>query len=672
MAVERLNCLELLSSVQETEDERAAAETERVALYNEIKAAYENGDFNGEKGEKGEKGDKGEKGEKGEKGDSGGASHIVNGTADGSYRSTLAIEETGGYKLGKGAVAEGWDTAAPGECSHAEGYYTTAYGYCSHAEGEGTQALCSHQHVEGRYNIPDAEGKYVHITGNGEAGVMNSNAFTVEWDGTGWFQGAVYVGEYNEAERSLESKKLATEEYVRQFVNDKSLGITNATVGQIIKVKTVDENGKPTAWEAVNAEYIITVTATTYDNVTVTGQTVTIRAGDANGAIYATAEYNGSAVNFKLHDGFAYYVEITNNLSGHFSPTAAKGVINGAAVAVTLTYSDFSSIATAANIQDALNADIDLTDLIGEQISCQKSGATLTWDVVDYDGTNKVVTLMTHDVLPTAIPFDVSQALMYCANGLAAGNYSYTDNGTTYYITLTQPIPAGGQLFSWVYGFETYASPTTAGKIEQGSVSTTAISGATHLGTLASGELNTAQRISNGSNTYGESGIRQWLNSAAAANTIMPQITKLQRPYSVNVAGFMNGLDADFLACIADTEWRCSPNETYACPSSLGGITTAGVAYTVTDKFALPDIMELFGSYDGVSAGNTIFDLFDGASAADRIKYYSGAAKDYWTRSPHRYAVQNERYVSTTGANSINTVAGNKNVSVCCKIVKTA
>lgn len=47
MAVERLNCLELLSSVQETEDERAAAETERVTLYNEIKTAYENGDFNG-------------------------------------------------------------------------------------------------------------------------------------------------------------------------------------------------------------------------------------------------------------------------------------------------------------------------------------------------------------------------------------------------------------------------------------------------------------------------------------------------------------------------------------------------------------------------------------------------------------------------------------------------
>ena len=33
---------------------------------------------------------------------------------------------------------------------------------------------------------------------------------------------------------------------------DISLGVTGATVGQTIKVKTVDDNGKPTAWEAVD------------------------------------------------------------------------------------------------------------------------------------------------------------------------------------------------------------------------------------------------------------------------------------------------------------------------------------------------------------------------------------------------------------------------------------
>ena len=34
---------------------------------------------------------------------------------------------------------------------------------------------------------------------------------------------------------------------------DLSLGLTAATVGQTVKVKAVDADGKPTAWEAVDA-----------------------------------------------------------------------------------------------------------------------------------------------------------------------------------------------------------------------------------------------------------------------------------------------------------------------------------------------------------------------------------------------------------------------------------
>jgi len=48
MALNKFNCLELLKGVQENADAYAAAEAERVALYNEIKAAYENGELNGE------------------------------------------------------------------------------------------------------------------------------------------------------------------------------------------------------------------------------------------------------------------------------------------------------------------------------------------------------------------------------------------------------------------------------------------------------------------------------------------------------------------------------------------------------------------------------------------------------------------------------------------------
>lgn len=51
-------------------------------------------------------------------------------------------------------------------------------------------------------------------------------------------------------------KEIATKHYVDSSIaaggTDISLGLTSATVGQTIKVKAIDESGKPTAWEAVD------------------------------------------------------------------------------------------------------------------------------------------------------------------------------------------------------------------------------------------------------------------------------------------------------------------------------------------------------------------------------------------------------------------------------------
>jgi hypothetical protein len=148
--------------------------------------------------------------------------------------------------------------------------------------------------------------------------------------------------------------------------------------------------------------HTLTVTVLTQDNVTVTGQTVYVRADNASGEVYATAAYEGQPVSFSVPDGFQYYVSVSDTLDRHFNPTTASGIVSNTDIAVTLQYSDFSSIRTAADIKAALNADIDLTDLVGEQITCSKGSDTLTWDVVDYDETNKNVTLLLHDVFGTA------------------------------------------------------------------------------------------------------------------------------------------------------------------------------------------------------------------------------------------------------------------------------
>ena len=53
-----------------------------------------------------------------------------------------------------------------------------------------------------------------------------------------------------------EPMQIATKQYVDNSIaaggTDISLGLTSATVGQTIKVKAIDESGKPTAWEAVD------------------------------------------------------------------------------------------------------------------------------------------------------------------------------------------------------------------------------------------------------------------------------------------------------------------------------------------------------------------------------------------------------------------------------------
>jgi hypothetical protein len=83
--------------------------------------------------------------------------------------------------------------AASGHSSHREGYFTTAYGNYSHAEGQGTIAASPAQHVEGKYNIPDPNGVFAHIVGNGSVS-SPSNAHWLDWNGNAGFAGVVSAG----------------------------------------------------------------------------------------------------------------------------------------------------------------------------------------------------------------------------------------------------------------------------------------------------------------------------------------------------------------------------------------------------------------------------------------------------------------------------------------------
>lgn len=312
------------------------------------------------------------------------------------------------------------------------------------------------------------------------------------------------------------------------------------------------------------------------------------------------------------------------------------------------------------------------------QLTSTRAAATLTWDIlgINHDTPSdpqytRSMTLQLHDQFPTAMQFDAPEAFYYCEEGLAAGTYYFTINSTydptnndlsAYQFTLTQSVPAGGQLtFPWTSGKASavkvisFASATSTSAIEQ--VSVTEGTDGQNLGNLTiagdfSNNLNPIQRIRYGSNNYKESAIRQWLNSSAAAGSVWTPQTKWDRPpaWAANVAGFMYGMDADFLATVGKTHIITARVQT------IGG----GAAYDeMDDYFFLLSRSQVYGGVEvaGVDEGtpypyySDYSDLSAPGIGADtnRISTRNGAAADYWLRTPLSSVGGNPRYVITTG-----------------------
>lgn len=90
---------------------------------------------------------------------------------------------------GRQAHAEGVQSIASGYCAHAEGSNTKATNYYSHAEGLGTIAAGRNQTAMGKYNISDTNSLV--IVGNGSKDTTRSNAYKLDANGNGWFEGTV-------------------------------------------------------------------------------------------------------------------------------------------------------------------------------------------------------------------------------------------------------------------------------------------------------------------------------------------------------------------------------------------------------------------------------------------------------------------------------------------------
>ena len=278
---------------------------------------------------------------------------------------------------------------------------------------------------------------------------------------------------------------------------------------------------------------------------------------------------------------------------------------------------------------------------------------------------------------------DSTEALYYCASALAAGTYHFTlpagydttyGGGKTLQFVLSQSVPAGGVLmFPWAWNTQStatqvssYASRESTTAIE--SVSVVEGSGGTSLGTAdgTTANMNHTHRIRYGSNNWRESAVRQWLNSAAAANEWWHPQTIFDRPPSyANQPGFLAGFGDDFLAAVGLVDVTTAYNTVCEADGTTGG------SYTTRDKFFLASMAEVgLGNNDSVAEGS-VMEYFNGATDTDRIKYDIAApttARYWWLRSPYPSLGDSVRNVDPSGALYANYANSGRALAAACVI----
>ena len=236
---------------------------------------------------------------------------------------------------------------------------------------------------------------------------------------------------------------------------------------------------------------------------------------------------------------------------------------------------------------------------VGDQfVSSYGTDNEIVWDVIGIDHdiptdkkfTNSL-TIQAHDCILSA-QFDAPEALYYAETELVAGTYNFTHDTVTYQFTLTQPVPAGGQItFPWAYNTDilttkvsTYESQSSTVAIE----TVTIVIGSEGTELL---NINDINRCRYGSNNYLESNVRQWLNSGEASFAWTPK-TNYDRPStgsSYSGAGFLNLLDPELASVIGAVDKQVARNT----------VTDGGGQDLFSDKVFLLSSTEIYSSTEG-------------------------------------------------------------------------
>ena len=330
----------------------------------------------------------------------------------------------------------------------------------------------------------------------------------------------------------------------------------------------------------------------------------------------------------------------------------------------------------------------------GDTITVTEKAKTLVWDVLGIDCDTPAdsqfthsITLGLHDCLAGMV-FDAREALFYCPDGLAAGTYNFkvtqhtwvsSDVNKTFQFTLAQAVPAGGQIVLQVsYNvtiagstLKTYASASATTEIETATI--TEGTGGTSLGDVnnaINGNTNSLQRGLFGNNRYSVSAMRQYLNSSAAAGSVWTPKHNFDRApsWATSTAGFLNGMDEDFLSVIGEV----------TKVTALNTVSDGGGSETTTERFFLLSRSEVYGGNEvtgGEGAAYPSYANYSDLAApgtendTNRIKYRNGSAQYWWLRSPNAGHAYSVRYVDTAGGVNGSSASYATGVAPACCIV---
>lgn len=328
-----------------------------------------------------------------------------------------------------------------------------------------------------------------------------------------------------------------------------------------------------------------------------------------------------------------------------------------------------------------------------------ENGQTTIGNIKLHDKTKEYGMILQSEKILYALQFDSDEAMYFCEEGLSAGTYHFSIPTTwskaaagSYQFTLTQAVPAGGQIAGLnrladvepaTWTISTFESPSSTTAIE--TVAVTSGSGGADLGALnvaVTGNMNSIHRVGYGSNRWSTSAMRQHLNSNKAAGSVWTPQTNFDRPPSwvSNTAGFMHGLDPEFIKICADVELMTALSTVAGDATSAEGSAGTGFDTTV-DKFFLPSRPEVFGGADNNSDKGDAWEYYKansdvpgGASNSgndsNRIKVNAsnGNAAYWWMRSPLVGYGSHVRCITTSGNVSSTNATSSYGVAPACVV----